>query len=136
MITEIYACGRNGVSAFVIVEGGIQKHYGTHKWGDNIAFDGITVPTNDLDCEVLAVICAIMMCKNEGCQLVNIYTDNDNAQRRYQNQESQSVFLESFIKYSLGMDVFAEKWNYKVLNNGDWIDNHFVYQCEFLTEVH
>lgn len=110
MIAEIYACGHNNTSAFIVKEAENIVHYGSYKWGDNISFGGVNAPADDLNCEILAVICGLMMCRNDGRQLVNIYTDDVSCQKRYYRNDCESPFFASFLSNSEGMDIYAEPW--------------------------
>lgn len=111
MISEIYASGHNGISAFLIVENGEVVHFGSHQWGDTISFDDCTMQTNDTDCEILAVICALMMCRNNNRQLVNIYTDSIACQARYMKMTTASMFIPSLKRCYDGIDIHAESFN-------------------------
>jgi hypothetical protein len=110
MVSEIYACGHNGVSAFLIVECDDVLHYGSYSWGDTISFDGCSMQTNDVDCEIMAVICGLMMCRNNNRKLVNIYTDSPVCQQRYRDFTTASVFLPSLRKACEGLDIHAESF--------------------------
>lgn len=110
MISEIYAIGSAGVSAFIIVEKGVMVHYGSYNWGKTLSFEGVTVPANDGDCEVLAVICGLMMCRNNARESVNIYTCSEKCQKLYLYGGLVSPFSESFKRHSEGLDIYADKW--------------------------
>ena len=110
MVTEIYACGHNRTSAFIIVEAANIIHYGSHTWGETISFNGINAPSSDLNCEVIAVICALMLCENNHRGLVNIYTDDDSCQQRYFRRQCDSPFFSSVLTHLDGVDIYAESW--------------------------
>lgn len=110
MISEIYACGHNNVSAFLIVENDEVVHYGSHRWEGLISFDGCSMQPNDVDCEIMAVICGLMMCRNNNRKLVNIYTDSQVCQHRYMDFTTASVFLPSLRKCCEGIDIHAESF--------------------------
>lgn len=110
MITEIYACGHNHTSAFIIKEVEGVVHHGSHKWGDTISFEGVNAPSDDLNCEVIAVVCALMLCQNNKRQLVNIYTDDERCQKRYYRRQFDSPFCQSFQNHAEGIDIYAEPW--------------------------
>ncbi len=110
MVSEIYACGADGVSAFLIVEEDVVVHHGAYHWGDTISYDGCTMQTNDVDCEIMAVICGLLMCRNNNRKLVNIYTDSSVCQQRYMKFTTGSVFLPSLRKACEGLDIHAESF--------------------------
>ena len=110
MVSEIYACGHDRTSGFVIVENGEMVHFGSNKWGENITFEGVTGVSDDVNCEVIAVVCAVMMCQGNHRRLVNIYTDDERCQKRYYRKQSDSPFCQSFERHSEGIDVYAEPW--------------------------
>lgn len=110
MVSEIYACGADGVSAFLIVEEDVVVHHGAYRWGDTISYDGCTMQTNDVDCEIMAVICGLLMCRNNNRKLVNIYTDSQVCQHRYMDFTTASVFLPSLRKCCEGIDIHAESF--------------------------
>lgn len=129
MISEIYAIGRGNVSAFLIVEGGEIVHYGSHKWSETIDFEGISAPSIDDNCEVIAIICALIMCQNNHRQLVNIYTENDDTHHRYDLLLLDSPFMDSFVRHSSGMDICAEKWQEQFYDKAGWKENRFKNRC-------
>jgi len=110
MITEVYACGHNQTSAFVIVEEGVIVHYGSHRWENGISFEGVNTIADDFNCEVIAVICAMMLCENNKRLAVNIYTDSEDCQLWYYRNQCNSPFFQSLMNHSVGVDIYAEPW--------------------------
>ena len=130
MISEIYACGRNGVSAFMVVEQGVVVHYGSYQWNGVIDFEGIQGPADDLNCEILAVVCGMMLCQNDGRKLVNIYTGNYNTHERYNLGMCDSPFIACVKRHREGMNLHSDKWPEEFLEQGQWVKNQFISQCE------
>lgn len=128
VISEIYAAGSNDVSAFVIVEKGEMVHYGSHNWGGTISFGGVSAPSNTIDCEVLAVICGLMMCRNNNRMSVNIYTGSYDSHKIYIQGDWQSPFAEILKKNCEGFDLFVDKWPIEFLNRNErkFYKNPFV----------
>lgn len=126
MISEIYAYGWNSTSAFLIVEDGKVVHHGSNKWQSAITFEGVTAAATDLNCEVIAVICALMMCHSNNRKAVNIYADSPETQARYYRMSCSSDFMESFKRHSAGMDIYADRWQTRFWAKDRWTDNPFV----------
>lgn len=138
MISEVYAAGRNGVSSFVVVEEGVMAHYGSHRWVSTdadatgtVAFDGVEHEADDESCEAMAVVCGLMMCKQDGRKLVNVYTES------VENALHDGVFAKVIEKHAEGMDVFWDVWSehcYKPRQKEYYANPHVAYLRELLTK--
>lgn len=126
MVSEIYAAGRGGTSAFVIAEDGVMVHYGSHRWQGTVSFEGMTCYADDAACEAMAIVCALMMCAQNGRKMVNVYT---------RSGVRPDAFAESLERHAAGIDVFYDAWPLRYFNqmeNEYYSNPHAAYLEELL----